>query len=682
MALGDTASQTILTNAEGITSARVGPPKRTENYPYAQIIPTVHPAFCLRNGDQFPHFVSDLGKAVTVSHTAWKPPTLAVFDDVLVVENVMHFLAYGKIKYSSPTYFAGQAVEAIKELRAKYRDIVVDIECGIEKDSEYDHPDHYQMLCIGFSYAPGKAIVIGEEALQRNDVREALGELFGDENKNWIAHNGKFDLAALQSWGMGTRLFFDTMLASYALDERQGTHGLKYLAVEVLGAPHYDAELTKYIGKGADKDFTKIPRDILYKYNAYDVGCTWDLYEYYTKELEKEKVRELHDFLCVSSMQLMLAEMAGVGVDMSYLDVLDKEILTEHDEIEALLHPWVLNPRSPKQVKETLAELRIVVESTNADTLEHLQDRLDQKSEAYEFITRMLQYRKVQKLYGTYIKGTRKRIRRGRVHTSFLLHGTTTGRLSSRNPNLQNVPRGSRLRSLFVPGPGNVFVQADYGQIELRVAAILSRDEYLHGVFNDDSRDLFDELGLELHGPKALGPNRKEIRIHTKAYVYGVNYGRSAFDIAREYRIPEWEAQQGIDTFFKLAQGMYKWRQDTINSILNDKDDLVTPFGRRRRFWLITRENKQDTIKQGLAFIPQSTASDVNLTAANRLRLDYGLDVRILVHDSTLVECKEEDAEHVSAIMSAVMTQTAVDCLGDYVKFPVEASIGKSWGVV
>ena len=657
MALGNTASQTILKSAEGITSARVGPPKRSDDYPYAKIIPTVHPAFCLRNGDQFPHFVSDIGKINSLEQSKWQEPRFVVFDDEI-------------------------AVTALRELRTKYSDIVVDIECGIEKDSEFDHPDHYQMLCIGFSYASGKAIVIGEQALQRNDVQQALRELFMDETKNWIAHNGKFDLAALQSWGMGLRLYFDTMLASYACDERRGTNGLKYLAVEILGAPHYDAELSRYVGKGTEKDFTTIPRDILYKYNAYDVAVTWDLYEYYTKELEKDNLRVLHDFLCRSSMALMQAEMAGVGIDMEYLDKLDDEIKTEHDGLEGQLHPWVLNPRSPKQVKEALAEMQILVASTDADTLERLEERLDTKSSAYEFVTLMLQYRKVQKLYGTYIKGTRKRIRRGRVHTSFLLHGTTTGRLSSRNPNIQNVPRGSRLRSLFVPGPGNVFVQADYGQIELRVAAILSRDEYLHGVFNDDTRDLFDELGLELHGPDALGPNRKEIRIHTKAYVYGVNYGRSAYDIAQEFRIPEYEAQQGIDTFFRLAHGMAKWRQDTIHSILNDPDDLVTPFGRHRRFWLITRENKQDTIKQGLAFIPQSTASDVNLAAANRLRLEHDLDVRILVHDSTLVECSENEGEEVADLMSKVMTQTAVDCLGDYVKFPVEANIGKSWGSV
>lgn len=573
-------------------------------------------------------------------------------------------------------------MKVIQELNTdKYRELVIDIECSIEKDASFDHPDHYKMLCIGFAYADGKAVVIGQRAIQDQSVKDSLRELFGNARKEWIAHNGKFDFAALASWGLEDNLHFDTMLASYALDERPGTNSLGYCAVEELGTPDWKDVVKPYIGK--EKDYSLIPKKILYKYNAYDCANTWDLKKYYLPKLEAEGLMKLHDFLCEASLGLKYAEMAGVGVDIDVLDELTDEYMGILGDLEENLKAWVANPRSPKQVAEALKELGLAATDTTADTLQRLYEGVDPDGEAGQFLGYMLEHRKAAKFYGTYVKGIRSRLRRGMVHTSFLVHGTTTGRLSSRNPNLQNVPRGPRIRRMFIPAPGNVFVQADYGQVELRVAAVLSGDPYLLGVLGDTSRDMFDELGVELYGPVALGPNRKELRIRTKAYVYGVNYGRTAYDIAKEHRIPQAEAQRGIDTYFRLAERLNAWRKETMNQILDDTaPDLQTPFGRKRRFWLITGDNQQDVLKQGLAFVPQSTASDINLLAATRLRLDYDLDVRILVHDSTLVECREEEAERTAELMSRVMSATAAEIMGDAIPFPVEAEIGTNWGFV
>jgi DNA polymerase-1 len=656
VALGNTAGQTITGLSTGITSLRVGPPRRVDAFPDAKVITTVHPAFCLRSGDAFPFFVNDIGK-INGSQKPWNPPRWTAVEE------------------------PADAIKVIRELQERYREIVVDIECAIEKDSAFDHPDHYQMLCIGFAYADGKAVVIGKEALRDPSVQNALRILFRDGGKRWIAHNGKFDTAALKSWGLDDNLYFDTMLASYCLDERPGTNSLGYAAVEELGAPDWKGVVDQYIGK--EKNYALIPKKVLYEYNAYDCANTWDLWKYYTPKLEAENLRPLHDFLTRASMGLKYAEMAGVGVDESVLDELTDEYMGTLGGLEKQLGHWITNARSPKQVKEVLHNMGLKVVDTTEDTLTRLRERIEPESEEDNFLRLLLEHRKATKFYGTYVKGIRKRIRQGMVHTSFLVHGTTTGRLSSRNPNLQNIPRGPRIRRMFVPAPGNVFVQADYGQIELRVAAVLSGDPYLQGVFNDTSRDLFDELGVELHGPSALGPNRKEIRIKTKAYVYGVGYGRSAYDIARDFRIPEREAQQGIDTYFRLASRLDEWRRELMNQILDDNaPDLTTVFGRKRRFWLITRDNQQDVLKQGLAFIPQSTASDINLLAATRLRLDYGLDVRILVHDSTLVECAEGEAEEVSELMCSVMSATATEIMGDSMPFIVEPEIGTNWGFV
>lgn len=657
VALGNTAAQTVTGLREGITSLRIGRSRVSPFFPDAEVITTVHPAFCLRSSDAFPFFVNDIGK-INSPIKEWTPPKWAAIED------------------------PQDAVKVIQELNTdKYRELVVDIECSIEKDSAFDHPDHYKMLCIGFAYADGKAVVIGQRAIQDQSVKDSLRELFGNARKEWIAHNGKFDFAALASWGLEDNLHFDTMLASYTLDERPGTNSLGYCAVEELGTPDWKDVVKPYIGK--DKNYSLIPKKVLYKYNAFDCGNTWDLKKLYTPKLKEEGLQSLHDFLCRASMGLKHAEMAGVGVDIDVLDELTDEYMGKLGDLEENLKAWVANPRSPKQVAEALKELGLAATDTTADTLQRLYEGVDPDGEAGQFLGYMLEHRKAAKFYGTYVKGIRSRLRRGMVHTSFLVHGTTTGRLSSRNPNLQNVPRGPRIRRMFIPAPGNVFVQADYGQVELRVAAVLSGDPYLLGVLGDTSRDMFDELGVELYGPVALGPNRKELRIRTKAYVYGVNYGRTAYDIAKEHRIPQAEAQRGIDTYFRLAERLNAWRKETMNQILDDTaPDLQTPFGRKRRFWLITGDNQQDVLKQGLAFVPQSTASDINLLAATRLRLDYDLDVRILVHDSTLVECKEEEAERTAELMSRVMSATAAEIMGDAIPFPVEAEIGTNWGFV
>jgi DNA polymerase-1 len=289
----------------------------------------------------------------------------------------------------------------------------------------------------------------------------------------------------------------------------------------------------------------------------------------------------------------------------------------------------------------------------------------------------MLRHRREQKLYGTYVKGIRKRTYRGRVHSTFLLHGTTTGRLASRNPNLQNIPRESSIRQQFVPAPGNVFVQGDYRTIELRVMASESSDTFLRDIFRED-RDIHDEFSFVFFGPNFT----KEQRVRTKAFVYGLSYGREPFSIAQEFGVPLREAQDYSHQMFAMMPGVSTWRDQIMEQVLLSQEDLVTTFGRHRRFWLITQENKKDVINQALAFKPQSTASDVNLSSFIRLRRDYGMATRIPVHDSILVECPSRDAPDVARTMVRVMEETAAELLGDFVPFPVDIKYGMNWGEV
>jgi len=664
--LGNTAAQSILRTQVGITQLRVGPGQSSEEFPGVRIIPTVHPAACLRQSDMFPSLATDIGKVVAKSEL-WSEPEWKLFDTPV------------------------EAIKVLRELEQRASDLVVDIEVDIEKDTAFDHPNNYGLLCVGLSHATGKAVVIGEHALEDRAVVSALGDCL--RASRIIAQNGKFDLAGLYPHVGKLTLYFDTMLASYVLDERPGVHGLKHMAVEYLGAPKYDEEIKKYVGP---KDgYGVIPRDLLYRYNAYDAVCTMALYEMFTESLHREDLRGVHDFLVAASNQLMFVELNGLAVDIDYLDQLTGSYLdvlsgieTDINNILAATHPSGINPRSPKQVKEVLAELKVNVASTNEETLRLILEKVNDDTIAHAFVTALLRHRREAKLYGTYIKGIRKRLYQGKVHPTFLLHGTTTGRLSCRNPNLQNVPRESTIRDMFVPTRSDrVFVQLDYSQAELRVLTYLARDEYFRGIFNDPSRDLFDELTPVLYpriDPKKVSPvEYKELRIRVKAFVYGLSYGREYFSIAQEFKISSDEARQLQSNFFKVIPSIVAFRQKTIDTVMAN-EDLITPFGRHRRFWLVTNDNKKSVENEALAFLPQSTASDICLGAFTKLRPELvgKAFIRNLVHDSLLAECHKDDAEEVAAIMDKRMVESAQSIVGDYVAFKTDYKIGHTWGQV
>ncbi len=662
IALGNTAATSVMGHSTKITQLRVGPPKRSELYPNATIIPTFHPAACLRASDNFPSLVADIGKIAGGSTVGFKVPAYAVYPSV------------------------SGARSALTELLQRFNTFTVDIETAYDKDASYEPSFLIDPLCIGIGYAPNKAIVLPANVLSDWKVCDLLRSLLSD--KRVICHNGKYDLAWLMRIAPNARLYFDTMLASYALDERAGVHGLKYLAVEILGAPRYDQELE-------GKKWTEIAPDVLYKYNAYDCAATFQLYEYYTKQMDAEGVRPVHDFLVSASNELMHMERQGVAIDVEFLEQLEEKFHRELQEAEALLRPWVANPRSPKQVMEALTTLGYKVGSTNKDTMielvskelgiptnTHYDDLMDElpgmpHTAKSEFLWRMLSHRKESKLYGTYIKGTRKRLYGGRLYPTFLLHGTTTGRLSCRNPNVQNIPRGSSIRNLFVPSDGNVFVQGDYAQAELRTIATLARDTYLQGVFSQ-GRDIHGEVAASFYGSNFT----KEQRVKAKMVVFGLSYDMSAYGLAWRMGISEKEAERFLDTFFSVIPDVALWRKDVERQIFEEQEDLISPFiGNHRRFWLITKENKNDIRREGLAFYPQNIASNICLRSFVRLRpmLAGVADFRITVHDSLLAECKSEDKEDVARTMNSVMEETALE-FDDFVPFKVDIGTGTQWG--
>lgn len=669
VAMGNTASQTLLSSGVGITKLRVGPPKRNEElFGETPIIATFHPAAALYNPDSFPDIVTDFYKigGANAADKDWTPPEYQVYDDI------------------------DRATKFLDELiRSDHRRVALDIEVGYDKDEEFIHPEHFRLLCIGFAFDPRKGHVLSESVCQSERVLSRVGKLL--ETKDIICQNGKYDMAGLYSLsptGATNNLWFDTMLAHYATDERRGTHSLDQLAIEILGSPDWKKEVARYVGK--DGSYADIPRDILYRYNAYDVVNTFRLVPELQRLMDEQNVSRVHEFLVRTSPTLMHMEMNGLAVDLDYNAKLMDEYLEVIEEqktyMQEVLDNPTYNPNSWKQVKEAFFDhFKIRLKDTRADTIETIQERAASRSnmELYKFCTAHLLFKKESKSYGTYVKGIRKRIYHGaadrvpRVHASFLLHGTVTGRLSSRNPNLQNITRGSRLRRQFIPSsPDNRLIQVDYGQAELRVVCCLARDTYLRDVFSDSARDIHSEVAERFYGSDFT----KEQRIRAKAVVFGLNYGREAFSLAAEHDMTVREAQTYINQFFEIIPDTVAFYNQVEEDILAGKD-LETIFGRRRRFWLITDENKHKILKEGRSFIPQSTASDLTLEAANRFaRQGFWHTLRIAIHDAIVLEVPQEEAEQVGHELEKVMQETAAEIFDDYIPFTTDLSIGESWG--
>lgn len=676
VALGNTAAQALLASGEGVTKLRVGLGKKSPYLDSIRVISTFHPAACLRSADFFPSLVADVGK-VNRLQQPWEPPKYAVYDT------------------------RSEAIAVLDEIKNHTgRRLVIDIETDVEKESSFDHPNNYELLCIGLGYAKKRVVVIERNALKDPAVLSKLKEVLN--SKDLTAQNGKFDASGLYPRVGDVKIKFDTMLASYACDERRGVHSLGYQCVEILGMPDWKGVLDKW--EPNKNGYGVIPPEVLDQYNAYDIAGTWELQDYYEERMTDDQ-RRVHDFLCAASNELKFLDLNGIKIDISYNTRLTTEYLDVLEDIKNKLvkliddPEWIgFNPNSPKQVKEVIEEVFNISiplkrnqkgqmsKSTDADTLTGLAERLEPTSREFDFLDTMLDWRENAKLYGTYVKGIRRRLYRGRVYPNFLLHGTTTGRLACRNPNLQNVPRGNRIRAQFIPAKeGNVFVSTDYSQAELRVLAWLAQEDYFRDIFNDPDRDLFNELAPVLYGDIShlSSAEKKEKRIRIKAYVYGLSYGREAGSIAHEFKISFAEAQAGMDAFFGVIPNVVAYQQGVAAQI-KEKRYLETPFGRRRRFHLITAGNWHECLKEGLAFRPQSISSDLCLRAFTRARpaLKGKAHLRNIVHDNIMAETKEEDAEEVGKILNELMLESAYELVGDYVRFATDTTIGKSWGEV
>ncbi len=565
-------------------------------------------------------------------------------------------------------------------------------------DSETDSLDPRRASPIGFSLAiePGKACYIALKGpdgvvLDEEIVRDRLRPLLESDTVTIVGQNLKYDMQVLSAWGVTISApIFDTMIAAWLVDTGAGSYGMDRLAAEYLlyRTVHY----ADVVAKGST--FADVPLAEATRYAAEDADVTLRLAVVLERLLDLRGVREIFASLEMPLLPL-LAEMEreGIGLDVGELERYSAELSEEIASVETAIFAEVgheFNVASTKQLQEVLFTERklqpikktktgfstdnsVLQELAREDTVPHL----------------VLRYRLLSKLRSTYVDALPTMVNpdTGRLHTSFNQTGTATGRLSSTDPNLQNIPikdeEGRRIRDAFIPRPGWVFVSADYAQIELVILAHLSGDAALREAFTT-GEDVHRRTASLIFGVDAGEVSSEQRRI-AKTINFGVMYGMSAFRLANELGIPRGEADSFIKAYFGTYRGIRRFIDETVAQAERD-GEIRTLLGRPRPLTDINNRNR--TVKAGAERIAvntpiQGTGADIvkraMLKVDKRLRRD-GLAARMVlqVHDELILESPPEELDRVRALLMEEMS-TAVE-----LSIPLRVSVehGTRWGAM
>lgn len=537
-------------------------------------------------------------------------------------------------------------------------------------------------------------------------IQEGLRVIFEDPNIGKIGHNLKFDLKFLIyhfGWDVSGKLD-DTMLMHHLIDENTA-HGLKSLAARFTDLGNYSKELEDVFNDIKrsripleDKHYGKIPTEVLKRYALLDADVTYRLYEIFKERLKLVgKGQTLFKFYSKIIMwvmrTLMHMELVGVRVNIEQMTKLQEEFGNRLGELQDQINTYAegdINIRSTKQLRELLyvhLGLEVIKDpqlrtpkggpSTDEATLKALQAR-----NKHPILGMLLEYRRISKLNSTYVIGLLRELAPdSRLHTSYMQHGTATGRLSSSRPNLQNIPRESIIKSLFVPTEGWYFVRGDYSQHELRMWANYSKDsKFIAALAAQDVHSYIGSILLN-KDPATIS---KEERTKVKGVVFGLIYGRGTKSLAAEFDMTPEEAQKFTDAFFEMFPESSAWLKQQ-EKVVTQVGQVTNTFGRVRRLPEVhSTDNAVSAmaIRQARNSPIQSLASDVTNFALVRISETFkrrGLKARLLmqIHDEIVAEAPRDEVLSAYNIMYEEMMKQP---RGIVVPLKVDLGVVDRWG--
>ncbi|GLI91690.1 DNA polymerase I [Methylocystis echinoides] len=525
---------------------------------------------------------------------------------------------------------------------------------------------------------------------------DRLKPLFESDAVLKVAQNMKYDLLVLSRHGVDVAPIEDTMLISYALDTGRNNHGLDELAQKHLG--HENITFAQVAGSGRSFiGFARVPLDKATEYAAEDADVALRLWRALRARLPAEQKTTVYETLERPMVEtLARMERRGITIDRQMLSRLSGEFAQDMARLEADIFEMAgeaFNLGSPKQLGEILfgkmglpgaKKTATGAWSTSASVLEDL------ASEGNDFARRILDWRQLSKLKSTYADALPGFVNTetGRVHTCYSLGATTTGRLSSSEPNLQNIPvrneAGRKIRKAFIASPGHVLISADYSQIELRLLAHIADIPQLKKAFADDI-DIHAMTASEMFGvPVKDMPS--EVRRRAKAINFGIIYGISAFGLANQLSIPREEASAYIKRYFERFPGIRDY-MDATKKIVREKNCVTTIFGRSLHFPRMASANASDRAFYERAAINapiQGAAADIIRRAMVRMDaalVDAGLSAQMLlqVHDELVFEAPAAEAEATIAVARRIMEQAPLPAVALSVPLKVDARAAQNW---
>jgi DNA polymerase-1 len=581
-------------------------------------------------------------------------------------------------------------------------------------DTETDSLSSAQSGLVGISLAvaPGEAAYIplghrpkagldlmgGEPIVQipLNDALARLKPLLESPAVLKIGQNAKYDIAVLGRYGVDVKPIDDTMLISYVLEGGLHGHGMDALSELHLG--HKPIPFKQVTGTGKSQiSFAEVALKEATAYAAEDADVTYRLHAVLKPRLVRERLVTVYETLeRPLPAVLAMMEREGVKVDPDALRRLSQDFAMRMAELEVQAHDQAGRPfnlGSPKQLGDILFdELKLPggkktatgAWATDVSVLEDL------AAQGHSLPRTLVDWRQLAKLKGTYADALLAAIapQSGRVHTSFALASTSTGRLSSSDPNLQNIPirteEGRKIRKAFVAEPGHVLISADYSQIELRLLAHIGDIDQLKSAFRK-GLDIHAMTASEMFGVPIEGMP-SEVRRRAKAINFGIIYGISAFGLANQLSIPQGEAGDYIRTYFERFPGIRDY-MERIKAEVKANGFVTTLFGRKIHIPEIRSQAaaQRSFAERAAINAPiQGSAADIIRRAMARMPAALaasGLRARMLlqVHDELVFEAKREEADAVAALVRGVMERAAEPAVALSTPLIVDARAADTW---
>lgn len=584
---------------------------------------------------------------------------------------------------------------ALLDLLAKGEEFGFDL----ETTSLNPRKAHLVGIAIAPSINKGYYIPVGHrgsniEQLPEQFVMDKLKPILENPLFKKVGHNLKYDFSVLAEHGiLADGIGADTMVADYVIDP-EGRHNLETVAGKHLGYQVLTYE--QVCGKGKDQvPFDLIPIDMATRYSAEDAWVSLNLWKVLRPKIQAAGLMRIFSEVDLPLVQVIgKMERSGVSVDAAWLKIVEKDFSADLQAIDAKIQTFTKGPinlNSPKQLAELLFnELKLPPQtktktgySTDASVLEIL-------ANMHEVPRLIVQHREIAKLLGTYVEPlpTMRDEKTGKIHAGFHQTVTATGRLSSSEPNLQNIPirteRGQKIRRAFIPSPGNVLIAADYSQIELRILAHMSGDQELLASFQKDE-DVHRRTASEIYAIKPEDVTT-EMRGAAKAINFGLMYGKSVFGLAAELEISRTEAKDMITKYFERYHGVKRFLDGLILEA-KEKGETATLLGRRRELRDINAKNpavRGNAERMAMNTPIQGTAADLMKLAMIRIdeeltRGKFKAKMIIQVHDEVVFDTPPDEVDRVKALVVHAMENAFKGIIKIDVPLRVNVESGANW---